>query len=301
VRIAAAILLVLPLPGVAADPRLPAILQRVSEEADNFQQRALKVVGQEVLQHKGRQIPSRFRYLTGHVSTDPPKVAYIERRVVSEYGYASFKEAPDALREFRQVVSVDGRRVLDSEKARQSLAINMSSDDDRLRKRMLQDFEKYGMVGAATDFGQMILLFRRRMLAGYEFAVLREASIGADSALVLSYKQKDGPDSLRVYHGREMERQKLEGELWVRSSDYVPLRITMAAQVQEDKRPVRHTATIEYVRSSHGLLLPATVRYRKTIEDELMVENVYQYSGFKMFQVEAEIKFTAEEEPLPPQ
>ena len=73
----------------------------------------------------------------------------------------------------------------------------------------------------------------------------------------------------------------------------------MAAVIKEDKRPVQHAATIEYVRSSHGLMLPATIRYRKTIEGQLLVENTYQYSGFKMFQVEAEIKFTPEEPPPP--
>jgi len=280
-----------------ADDRLEPILNRVSEEAEVFQQQATSVVGRETLHHRGRKTGSRFRI--GKAALDAPKFSYLQREIVSEYGFSTFQEAPEALREFRQVISVDGRGVLKADQARLALAAGMSSEDDRLRKRMLQDFERYGTIGAATDFGQMLLLFRRRGLAGYEFEISGPGRMGAEEVIVIRYRQKESPDAFRVYHGREMTRVNMSGELWVRASDYIPLRVTMQATLPEDGIPVIHSSTTDYLRSSHGLMLPAAVHYKKMAEGQIIVENRYQYSQYQMFKVEAEIKFIAEDTPQP--
>ena len=280
---------------------LKSILQRVSEEAEVFYREAPNVVGREVLRHSAVQGPSRFRPRIGAEALGPPVRKTLRRKIVSEYGYAALREAPEALREFRQVVSVDGKQVKAAEKARVQLAQGMSSEDDRQRRRMLEEFERYGMVGAATDFGQVLLLFRRWALEDYDFTLEPGGGwIGPDRALPVRYRQKDSGDSLHVFRGRELKRAPLTGEIWVRDSDFVPLRVTLRAEVNEDEQPVIYLAEVDYRDSRYGVLLPAGVLVRKQSASETVMENQYQYSEFRKFTVEAEIKFSPEEPPAEP-
>lgn len=285
---------------VAQSVDLKPILTRVAEEAEVFQREAVKVVGQEVLEHRSRKPPPRFRPRIGRAAELPPPVTFQTREIVSEYGFAALKEDPSALREFRQVVSVDGKEVSNREKARTRLALGMTSDDDRERRRLLEQFERHGMAGAASDFAQIILLFRPRMIANYDFSFAGEAMLGADPVYAVNYRQKTGADNLRLYQGRRMESIGLSGVLWVRKRDALPLRVTVAATTGEDGREIAYTADVDYRRSAHGLLLPASVRLVKRAGEDLLMENLYQYSDFRRFTVEAEIKFTAEEDVAAP-
>jgi hypothetical protein len=272
-------------------------LARVSEEAETFQRLAQNVVGRETLEHKGRKAPPRIQW---RGAGEQPEVKYNHRKIVSEYAFGRFKEAPEWIREFRTVVEVDGRAVLSGAQGavRQKLAENMASEDDRLRRRLLEDFAKRGQTGAATDFGQMLLLFRRRELGNFEFQLSRKAYLGAEECLVIRWRQMGNTgDEARVYEGGKLHKIPMEGELWVRSKDYQPVRITMQLAVEEDKLPVLHSAEIDYQQFRMGLMLPVAVVYRKKVKDMLMVENRATYGNYQMFRSDAEIKFSAVEEP----
>src|SRR5262249_18785822 len=145
--------------------------------------------------------------------------------IVSEYSYAMLQNAPGVLHEFRQVISVDGRPVSTPEKARHALSLGLKSENDRARKRMLEDFRELGLADAAMDFGQLLLLFTKRELQNYDFRVESADRLGADEAIVLSYAQRQGEQSMLVFEGRKTIRAKLDGKLWVRKSDGLPLRI----------------------------------------------------------------------------
>lgn len=287
--------LILTVSAVAQDQRLVPILERLSEEAEVFLRNAPKAIGQERLLHRGEKVPAFKLMSKGKDPGTPETNAVIEREIVSEYGFGSFKEAPEAIREFRQTLSVDGKASKGAEKARLTLAQNMTSDDDRQRKRMLEDFEKLGMVGAATDFGQMILLFRRGGLDKLHFNYKAPAKLGTDDVDVLQWYQRDDADSARVYQGKEMVRIRMQGEIWSRQSDHVPLRITVLIPAVEYKQPVTHEGEIDYYQSAHGVLLPAAVRYKKISQKRVVIENYAFYTKYRMFKVDAEIKFTAEE------
>src|SRR5207244_5603049 len=142
-----------------------------------------------------------------------------------EYGYSAFKDSPGALHEFRTVVSIDGRKVQAPEKARRTLTLGVTSADDSVKKQLLKEFEKHGLIGAATDFGQLILLFSKRRLANYDFELAGQDRIGADTAARLKFRQKGGNESLTVFAHNDAIRAVLQGFLWVRMPDYVPLRI----------------------------------------------------------------------------
>ena len=136
---------------------------------------------------------------------EKPKISYETREAVSEYGYGAFAESPGVLHEFRKVVSVNGRAVLSAEKARRTLSFGLKSRDDHLKKQLLKDFEKQGITRGATDFGQMLLLFSKRRLSAYRFAMKGEGMIGADAVYIVSYEETGG-QSLTVFEGNQTSR-----------------------------------------------------------------------------------------------
>lgn len=290
--------------GVAAgqgDPRLKPLLEQLSEEASVFAVNAPRVIARERLLHRGERVPGFRLKLKGQPAKGKPAGDIIEREIISEYGFGVLRDAPDSLREFRQVVSVDGRPVRGAGQARLTLARNVSSDDDRERKRMLEQFEKTGrIVGGATDLGQMLLLFSRPALPRFHFNYKGPARLGASAVSIVEWYQLDSEAAARVFRGNDMTRVKMRGEIWFRDSDNRPVRITVIIPVRENDTDAVHEAEIDYFRSAYGVMLPRVVRYKKYMGKQLVVENYAFYSQYRMFKVEAEIKFTpAEEGPGP--
>jgi hypothetical protein len=156
---------------------------------------------------------------------------------------------------------------------------------------MLRDFEKHGLIGAATDFGQLILLFTKRRLADYEFAVAGQDRIGADTATVLSFKQKTGQESLTIFAGNAALRSQLQGFVWVRNPDYLPLRIRLLSSRKDGPLVINTVGAVDYAMSAHGCVLPASVVHRDTIGGKLITENIFQYTPFRKFGAESELKF----------
>ncbi|MGH9672070.1 MAG: hypothetical protein ACRD44_02730 [Bryobacteraceae bacterium] len=274
---------------------LEQALRRLSEEAEIFVRVAPKVIGREILKQRARRPAPRFRPRIGKDAHQPPPPRYQTREIVSEYGYSAFQEAPESLHEFRQIVSVDGRKILNTEKARKLLVMGVSTADDKLKHKLLRDFEKYGLHGAATDLAPLLLLFTRRQLDNYTFAIQGKERIGAESALCVSYTQKSGPAAVTVFTGRQAARVPLEGMLWVRAEDSLPLRIRLAVNTVEQDKHFSRTATVDYFLSPHGVLLPMSVSYLEQVEGADTVENQFSYEGWRMFKVDAELKFTFEE------
>lgn len=276
----------------ARENRIQKILARVAEEAEVFRMAAPKVVGEETLRQKVVKKPGRFHPRLGSGAVKPVALQYRTREVVSEYGYSTFKDSPDVLHEFREVISVDGRQVATREKARQTLSLGVTSRDDRLKKRMLETFEKNGLVGAATDFGQLILLFGRRRLGDYKFESAGTGRIGGENVLGVTFRQTAGKEGVTIFQGRKVIRRPLLGTLWVRESDFLPMRIEFTAVREQGDRAVAEDATVDYAMSKHGVLLPASVVHQQRVAGQVVVENNFEYSSFRMFSAETEIKFT---------
>jgi len=280
-------------------PPLPPLLSRVAEEADAFRQNITKTVSQETLEQRALMAPSRFHPRIGQAATEPPKSRFRVRQIVSEYTIGTLKETgSDDLHEFRQVVSADGRAIQSVENARHALALGMRSQDDRIRKRMLEDFAKHGLVDIAADYGLILLEFTRRGLDSIAITAGGESHIGTQLCLALNWKQTSPEGGQLAFSGRRTVRLPLAGTLWVRKSDGVPLRVQAWAEYPENGHKVRDEATVEYALSAHGFLTPVSVGHRHTVDGTLMTENLYRYEPFKMFSSDAEIKFT--ELPDPP-
>ena len=247
--------------------------------------------------------PERSGPRIGSAATQPVPLRLQVRHVVSEYSVGPLKQADSPLLvEFREVISVDGRPVQSLRQARHALSLDMMSADDHVRKRMLEEFAKHGLVDIATDYGLILLAFTKRGLEHMEIMAGGEQRIGAEEAWVLSWKQTSTTGAELEFHGKLANRRPLQGTLWVRKPDGLPLRIQAWAEAVEFNRRVRDEASIEYTLSSHGFLTPASVAHRHLVDGRLITENLYRYEPFRQFGADTDIKFTEVPDPanLPP-
>lgn len=274
----------------AGDSQLTAALERVAEEAALFSGIARDLLSEETLVQRSLVRKKRFRPRVGAAALTIPEMEYRTRELVSEYGYGAFNQAPGALHEFRQVISVDGKRTKGADSARRTLLLGLRSKDDSLKQKLLKDFEKNGLHGAATDFGQLLLLFTARNQKNYRFRLAGERYAGADRVLTIEYEQREGPEALTVFGAKQATRFRPNGELLVRGSDLTPLRITLNATRQEVNL-VRTEATVEYAPSKHGVVVPQSVVHREIVDEVVHMENTFRYAPFKRFGSESELKF----------
>lgn len=270
---------------------LDRALSRVSEEAEAFQNLAPKMLSEETFVQRALQPPRRFRPRLGAAALESPKPQYRTREIVSEYGFSTFRDAPGVLHEFRQVVSVDGKRKIELQEARRTLVRGVRSSDDRRKQRMLDEFRKLGLREAASDFGQVLLLFARPRLGSYAFEMSGSGRVGAEPARIIGFRQRGGPGSLLIFENRKALHQALEGELWVREPDGLPLRVVLRTSRQDGKVVLRDEATVDYAPTPHGVVMPASVVHREFEGDLLRVENVLRYSPFRMFSADADIEY----------
>lgn len=283
-------------------PDLAPILSRVTEESAVFQQSIVKALSQETLEQHSWMPPSRFRPRIGQKAAEVPKPRLQTRVIVSEYSVGALKESGSHdLVEFRQVVSVDGVAIRSQASARHALSLGLQSPDDRVRKRMLEDFAKNGLVDIATDYGLILLAFSKRGIADMQFGEEAERQIGTETARCLTWKQLTSAGGELQFHGRQATRIPLAGRLLVRESDFLPMLVEVWAEsLDANKFKVRDEASVAYRMSDHGFLVPAWVAHRHLLNGALLTENHYRYEPFKLFSADAEIQFTELPEPPPP-
>ncbi len=283
------LLLVLP---VAAD--VQALLNRAGEEAEMFHQNITQVIGQEKLKQRAQKRGTRFRAHVGQATA--PAVNFQTRELISEYAVAPFAESTGNFHEVRQVTHIDGRQIQKLREARMSLAMGMKSADDKLRRKLLLEFEKHGLIGTAVDFGLSLLLFRKQALLDYTFVVAGTRQLGAETALVLRFKQKTGDGQMTVYEGNRLIRQQLQGELWL-SQTGVPLRIELGSAIRENGQVIVDIGVTDYAMSQYGFLLPVTVVHTRRADGQVVAENIFQYQRFQKFAADSELKFEVQNPP----
>jgi hypothetical protein len=277
---------------VRADERTQQLIARLSQEADAFRKLAPNVVGQETLFQRAQKPPKGgFRVRVGAPAN--PQPSWQERRIISEYSFAHFGGEGGAIHELRRVTSLDGRTLQDSRKAQDELAAIVTAADDKRKKELLSQFEKYGLIGAVTDFGQLLLLFTSGDVQHYEFTFRRVENQGTARLLVFAYQQIDGREGLTVVDARrsqEARNVRLSGEVWVRESNFLPVRVTLATGPQSGDL-VREEASVEYAMSPYGALLPFFTEHRELRGSTVVAENKFSYTDFRKFSAASDIKF----------
>jgi hypothetical protein len=284
-------------PPAHAAEDLGPVLERLAEEAAAFRYLAPRMLAEESLEQTALLPAPRFRPRIGPGAAAPLKPETRTKRVVSEYTYAAFREAPDALHEMRQVVTVDGRKIRTTEKARETLTLGATSADDKLRKQMLQELRKYGLMETAVDFGQIILLFSKPGLGNFRFEAAGRTNIGAGSVLAVRFDQLQGDAALLSFEERRAVRRRLRGTIWVQEPGYLPVRIMVVTSYVNNGETIRDEGTVEYGATPFGALAPVSVVHRRFADERQLVENAFRYSTFRKFGADSEIKFTEVPEP----
>jgi len=265
----------------------------LSQQADAFRKIAPDVVGHETLFQRAMKPPKGGLHIrVGAKAQKASEAAWQERRILSEYSFAVFAADGGALHELRRVTEVDGRAVQDSKKAQEDLAAIVTAPDDKRKKELLEQFEKYGLVGAATDFGQLLLLFNSRDVMHYEFTYRRTEMQGVARVLVFGYQQIDGREGLTVLdakQGNSARTVRISGEVWVRETTFIPVRVTLAT----DQDQLREEASVDYSMSAFGTLLPFWTEHRELRAGKVVAENKFSYSDFHKFEAASQINFGA--------
>ena len=279
--------------ALRADERTQQLMARLSQEADAFRKLAPNVVGQETLFQRAVKPPKGgFHIRVGASAQNAPQPVWQERRIVSEYSFAPFSGEGGAIHELRRVTAVDGKTIQDGKKAQQELAAVVTAADDKRKRELLEQFEKNGLLGAVTDFGQVLLLFTSHDIQHYEFTYRRIENQGNAHLLVFGYQQIDGPEGLTVIDARRGEAAqnvRIAGEVWVRESNFLPVRITLATE--QDGGLIREEASVDYAMSTYGALLPFWTEHRELRAGKAVAENKFSYADFRKFDTSSEIKF----------
>lgn len=269
-----------------ADDSTQKLVKRLGDEAEAFQKIAPQLVGRETL-HQRALAPPRFKMRVGDAAKQPQAADWKDHEIVSEYAFALLGRQ---IHELRQVTSVDGKQVAGEKKAQDALAKLVAANDDERKKRALQQLEKYGLKGGATDFGQILLLFSRGNVERYEFTRAGPRLMGTVATQVFHYQQLDGQQALTVFRGNSgtagatTERLSVQGEIWVREEDGLPVRITMTASDNNTENTLREEATVDYAMSEFGTLLPLETTQRELRGGEEVVENKFSYRDFHRFE-----------------
>ena len=205
-------------------PHPPNLLSRVAEEAEVFEQNIPKTLTTETLEQRTLLPPSRFRPRIGRNAIEQAAKPRLRvRQIISEYSVGALQESPSHdLTEFRQVISVDGRKVQSDESARHALSIGLKDPDDRARKRMLEDFARHGLVDVATDYGLILLTFSKR---GQRADVLHPRGRPANRRRPRGRPRLAADlrhDGMLEFIGNQATRRAMRGRLLVRKSDGLP-------------------------------------------------------------------------------
>jgi hypothetical protein len=239
--------------------------------------------------------PSRFRPRVGsavELSTGPRLRI---REVVSEFSFGTLRNSQSHdLIEFRQVLSVDRQPLQTADNALRALSKGILQGDDRTRKRMLEEFARNGLVDIATDYALLLLAFTSRGQKQIEFIPSGQGYVGTDTAFAFAWKQRSTQGGVLEFHGQESVHRALQGMLWLRASDGLPLRISAWMEhTDQAKHVIRDEATVDYVMSEHGFLTPASVIHRHLVNSAVVTENLYRYEPFKLFNASSTITFGA--------
>jgi hypothetical protein len=271
----------------------PRISHRVSEEAEVLQQNAARILTQETLEQRSLMPPTRFRPRAGSDAERATGPRFRIREVVSEFSFGALRSSQSHdLIELRQVLSVDGRPQQSSENALRALSQGIQQGDDRTRKRMLEQFARNGLVDIATDYALILLAFTTHGQNQIEFAPSPHAYIGTDPAISFKWKQKSTQGGATEFHGQQSAHRALQGTLWVRESDGLPIRINAWMEYTDQAgRLIRDEATVDYMMSEHGFLTPASVIHRHFVNGAVITENLYRYQPFKLFSTTSTITF----------
>ena len=269
----------------------------IVSHAEMLQEKARLVVADETLVQRAYKGPAHPHFAVGAAAE--ATTGFVVSEVVSQYSIGSLRgDKSGSLLEIREIVEKDGRRVQTPEAARKALEQDIKSGETAIRKKLFRQFTDFGLVDVATDYALLLLAFTRSGLTGMELRPAASSSsawIGTDQVIAYEWRQTTG--GALEFRGRTVNRRAMRGRIWVRQSDGLPLRISAIIEHDEPKHRLRDDATIDYVLSSFGCVTPASVAHRHFVDGEILTENLYTYTPFRVFTTDTQIQYSEQAEP----
>ena len=185
------------------------------------------------------------------------------------------------IHEIRTIRSVDDVPTAAVSNVRHALTLQPQSPDDTGKKALLEDLEAGTLEGAALDFAPILLLFTEAHKSNYSFklAGVRWANT-PDAMLVLRYRQIGGDGVFTEFRDRSEQRHPAQGEIWLRQSDLLPLKVTLITEeVLSVHYILRNEAEVNYTPTPYGLA-PSTVIHQQFLNQDLLVQNRFRYSDY---------------------
>ena len=266
------------------------LIDAVAEQADRFRDNAQNLISEETLAQRCYRIPEHRHFAIGKAA-EPLSAEVVFTEVVSEYAFARLNSRSDSLLEVREVLQKNGAPVQTSDAARRALSSDLSLREDAVRRKMLAVLSQLGLLDVATDYGSILLAFTHAGLPQLRLVPEGPRFLGVEEAFVFRWAQSEG--GLLEFHGRKAPtRQPLHGELWVRRSDGVPLRVSaVAAHTESTGHVLRDEAAVEFVLSAAGCPTPVTVVHRHYVDSAFLTENLYTYAPFRRFGADTTIRY----------
>jgi hypothetical protein len=272
---------------LAQQPELHELLEALSHTAEMFRRTAPNLGAREVLDQRGRrsdmEVIKRGRHNeVKEVSFSVPEIFELHH-VVSDYTLGS--PTPGAgFHELRKTISIDGVLTLDAPAGgttRHALTLGPTSLDDETRRKLLENLQVDRLQGAATDFGPILLLFTTARQPDLSFTLAGEELLSGMPFWIVHYRQTSGAGTLTEFRNSRETKHLAEGRIWLRQADLLPLRITLdSEEYVTPKYLFRNHAEIDYHPTPFGLA-PQTVVHRQFLNQELLVENRFTYSGYR--------------------
>lgn len=253
-------------------------LTRLEQEANRFERNAHRFVGIETLVQTQ---PEDTRYSRGPRGIET-KLPGDKHEIVSQYTYVSTDEPGGSLKEVRLVLTIDGMKWKRGKKDLSQLANQIGNREAKNRAKTLESYEEFGLRGFLSDAGQLILLFARGGMEKHEFTYDRvDGAPGHGPAWVYKYQQIDGGHSLTIYGGKEPIHQRLHGEVWVRPSDAMPVRVTINSNHEVNHVQIRDITIVDYQMTEWNVLLPLRIDHKQYVDTQLFVVDQFTYTDFK--------------------
>ena len=285
-RLAAAILLLAhAAPAAPPDP----LLARTARAADEFQRNAARLVSTELLHQTSFARPPHGFLSIGAAALDV-QPRFFRHDIVSEYTIGHLKGGGQtSMLEFRELVSMDRNSIRTPAAARRALSEDVKTGEEQIRKRILAEFTKLGLVDVATDYGTILLAFTTAAQADLTLTHAGDAFVGAEDAYRIDWVQNTG--GALEFRGKRINRRPLHGSLWIRKSDGLPLRISASFEHEEPQHTLRDDATIDYAVSALDFPTPLTVTHRHFVDGQALTENLYRYEPFHLFTTDTTIHY----------
>ena len=255
----------------------PPLIRQLTGQASAFWGAALNWYGRETLRQRGPSEQHRHKRGIHFSKPGPVKPSELaSREIVSWYGFAAFTRNAEAVREMRQIVSIDGEPVPGNRTAGAFCRL-LRARDDEAKQKLAEQFEDATLADAPMDFGQLVLMFTRRAIDRYTFKLKGPDLIGAQRVTVFQYIQQAGSPGMHLDQNKSIP---LAGTLCLRDRDGFPVRITVVAS-RKDKSEIRDEASVEYQEVAQGVILPASLVHQRFVNGVLHSEDRAQYSDWK--------------------